>query len=154
MVHEAGHSLGLGHSTDSTATMYPFDNACDNSWAITKSDDESGILSLYGAAPCTSCQRYRGDLSGTNDFEFEPNDNTYYVGFASTHDGWLVVPSGTDFDLELQYSTDNTNWAVVASSTSTSPSEHINYFGSAGYYRWRVYSYSGSGVYRFYYSAG
>jgi len=36
---------------------------------------------------------------------------------------------------------------VVARSESATSSETISYFGSAGYYRWQVYSYSGSGNY-------
>jgi hypothetical protein len=37
----------------------------------------------------------------------------------------------------------------VASSTSSTADEQINYNGSSGYYVWQVYSYSGSGNYSF-----
>jgi hypothetical protein len=36
---------------------------------------------------------------------------------------------------------------VVAASEGPSASETITYTGTAGYYEWEVYSYSGSGTY-------
>jgi hypothetical protein len=45
--HEIGHLLGLNHSTDTTATMYPYTNYCDNSWSSLSADDIAGIEALY-----------------------------------------------------------------------------------------------------------
>jgi hypothetical protein len=49
--HELGHALGLGHSTDTTATMYPyahFDGRC----AALRTDDANAIRFMYpGSAP-------------------------------------------------------------------------------------------------------
>ena len=46
ILHELGHSLGLGHSTDINAVMYPF-----YSGQLTLgADDIAGIQSIYGAA--------------------------------------------------------------------------------------------------------
>lgn len=49
-VHELGHSLGLGHSTDPLAVMYPFVSA-NTVYTGLHADDINGILSLYGPAP-------------------------------------------------------------------------------------------------------
>ncbi len=57
-------------------------------------------------------------------------------------------PSGADFDLYL-YKWNGYNWAVVAASESSTSTETITYSGTAGYYMWEVYSYSGSGAYTF-----
>lgn len=156
MVHEIGHGLGIAHNTSlTTATMYPTNNYCDNSWSTTESDDENAVLALYGSAPCTSCERYHGHLTGFGNNEYEPNDSNYndsyyYFGYAATHTGYLVGPSGTDFDLRLEYSTTGSSWSNVATAATSSSSENLSYSGPAGYYRWRVSSNGGSGVYRFY----
>jgi hypothetical protein len=44
-LHEAGHALGLGHSTDPTAVMYPYYHVATGLTA----DDIAGIVALYGA---------------------------------------------------------------------------------------------------------
>ena len=49
-LHEIGHALGLGHSTDTGATMYP--SAGPNNRTLDQSDI-AGIQSLYGA-PATA----------------------------------------------------------------------------------------------------
>lgn len=150
MVHEMGHAIGLDHTNVQSATMWPYINYCDNSWATTEADDENGVLALHGAAPCTACDRYHGDLTGTGDIEYEP-DSYYYYGFADTHTAWLVGPSGTNFNLYLEHR-QNGVWTTVAMSTGSSSSEYISYYGPAGDYRWRVSSASGRGIYRFYWA--
>jgi subtilisin-like proprotein convertase family protein len=97
--------------------------------------------------PCSNCEHYTGSLSGTGSFQYQPNGNYYYSG-AGNHSGWLEGPAGTDFDLYL-WRWNGFGWSTVASSLSASSSESISYNGSAGYYVWRIYSYSGSGSYDF-----
>lgn len=45
ITHEVGHDLGLGHSTDRDAMMYPY--CCAAKLSL---DDINGIVSLYGPA--------------------------------------------------------------------------------------------------------
>jgi serine protease len=101
-----------------------------------------------GGAPCTACTRYTGSLSGTGDYDIQPNGTWYFRGVSGTHRGWLSGPAGTDFDLYLQ-KWNGFHWVTVARSESATPQEQIAYAGSAGYYRWIVYSFSGSGSYSF-----
>lgn len=100
-----------------------------------------------GTAPCTGCTLYTGTLSGTGVSVYEPG-GSYYYSAAGTHRGWLRGPAGTDFDLYLQR-WNGSSWVNVASSLKTSYDEYISYNGTTGYYRWRIYSYSGSGTYQF-----
>ena len=99
--------------------------------------------------PPTGCSgtSYTGSLSGTGANAYQPGSPGYYYSSASgSHTGNLSGPSGTDFDLYLQ-KWNGFSWATVARSEGTASTESINYAGTSGYYRWRVYSYSGSGNY-------
>ncbi|HEX8707915.1 MAG TPA: S8 family peptidase [Pyrinomonadaceae bacterium] len=99
-------------------------------------------------APCTACEAYSGSLSGTGAAQYQPGGTYYYSSITGYHKGWLRGPAGTDFDLYLQ-KWNGSAWVNVASGTSSSSSEDVSYYGSAGYYQWRIYSYSGSGSYNF-----
>lgn len=89
---------------------------------------------------------YTGYLSGTGAAQIQPNGSYYQSTVSGLHKGTLSGPAGTDFDLRL-YKWNGSSWAVVASSLGSTSSEVINYNGTAGYYYWRINSYSGSGNY-------
>ncbi|WP_260190707.1 S1 family peptidase [Actinophytocola gossypii] len=96
------------------------------------------------------CQE-EADLSGSGNLGsgqsgYQPNGSYYRSTGSGTHTGCLDGPSGADFDLYLQ-KWNGYNWANVASSTSPNADETLSYNGTAGYYRYRVHAYSGSGQY-------
>jgi hypothetical protein len=49
--HEFGHALGLGHSTTTTATMYPSVSSCNTNPRTLDPDDIQGVTTLYPLAP-------------------------------------------------------------------------------------------------------
>jgi streptogrisin C len=115
------------------------------------------ILSTYGLAlvtgdggpPPTGCdgteEQHQGSLS-TDQTTIEP-DGTYYQSTGSgTHVGCLRGPGGSDFDLYLQ-KWNGSGWADVAEGITPTENEDVSYDGTAGYYRWVVHAYSGSGSY-------
>lgn len=124
-----------------TVTLTVTDNG-----GLTDSISKAVTVTAGGGAPCTGCTEYTGSLSGSSDYDVQPN-GTYYYSAAGAQKGWLEGPAGTDFDLYL-YKWSGSRWSRVASSTSASSSESINYNGTSGYYYWRVTSYSGSGSYQ------
>jgi subtilisin family serine protease len=111
------------------------------------------LYSLFGAtAPptttgCSLPESYTGSLPGTGAGAYQPNGSYYYAN-AGTHTGCLRGPSGADFDLYLLRWNGST-WVTVAQGIKTGSAEDIAYNGTAGYYTWRVESYSGSGSYTF-----
>jgi serine protease len=111
-------------------------------------ESKSVTVSDTSGDPCTNCQQYTGALSGAGDSDYHPNGSYYYSGVSGTHRGWLRGPSTADFDLYLQ-KWNGFWWSTVARSEGVTSEEQIAYSGTAGYYRWRVYSYSGSGSYTF-----
>lgn len=93
--------------------------------------------------PPSGCTSVSGSLSGTGANYY----TAYYQSTVSgTHTGKLTGPSGTDFDLYLQRWNGST-WAVVARGETSTSTENVSYSGTAAYYRWRVYSYTGSGTF-------
>ncbi len=100
-----------------------------------------------GGGSCSGTT-YTGTLSGTGDFDYHPNGSYYYSSTSGTHSGTLTGPAGQDFDLYLQ-KWNGSSWVIVARGETSTPNEAINYAGTSGYYRWQIYSYSGSGSYTF-----
>jgi Matrixin len=69
LTHEAGHLLGMAHTTDSTATMFPGYQEGTNTLRTLAPDDISGICAIYPPtrkASSTSCEPRHGysDLCG------------------------------------------------------------------------------------------
>ncbi|MDT8408392.1 MAG: S8 family serine peptidase [Wenzhouxiangellaceae bacterium] len=99
------------------------------------------------SAPCTNCTQFSGSLSATGDSDVQP-DGTWFQSDAGTQSGWLEGPTSADFDLELNR-WNGSSWVVVASGTSANSEETVQYNGTAGFYYWRIKSFSGSGSYDF-----
>jgi subtilisin family serine protease len=102
-----------------------------------------------GTPPPAGCtETYGGSLAGSGDYDVHPNGTYFYSSVSGTHKGCLTGPAGTDFDLYL-YKWNGASWSIVARGETSSSSETVTYSGTAGYYYWEVYSYSGAGSYTF-----
>lgn len=87
-----------------------------------------------------------GSISTSGGTHTQPYYQTSTAGYQTGH---MFGPSGTDYDLYLQ-KWDGSKWVTVASGTTSSKNEIVQYNGSAAYYRWYVKSYSGTGSYSLY----
>ncbi|XP_072194999.1 stromelysin-1-like [Excalfactoria chinensis] len=65
--HEFGHSLGLFHSKDSNALMYPIYRKFDPSVFPLNQDDIDGIQSLYGPSNTSNYQRDSAEIKDPTD---------------------------------------------------------------------------------------
>jgi len=93
-----------------------------------------------------------GSFSGANgQSQIQPNGTWYQTTVTGLNSACLVGPGGTDFDLFLD-KWSGSAWAQVAKSDGSTSSETISYSGAAGYYRYRVVNYAGTGAYTFTYS--
>ena len=144
---QSGSGATVSHTYASGGT---FTVALTVTDTIGQTDNESHSVTVTAnpGAPCTNCQSFTGTLSGTGDSDFHPNGTWYFSGVAGVHRGWLLGPRSADFDLHLQR-WNGFAWVIVARSESVTSEEQIAYNGTPGYYRWRVFSYSGSGTYTF-----
>ncbi|NOT34444.1 MAG: matrixin family metalloprotease [Candidatus Eisenbacteria bacterium] len=88
-MHEVGHFIGLGHSSDASATMYGSAETCDRSQSTLDSDDIAGGRTIY-APPGNAALRksYTVTTNGADDArQFSDGDLTdgslVYTGSAS-----------------------------------------------------------------------
>lgn len=98
-------------------------------------------------APCTKCDRFRGELRSRGAYIYHPSDGDYYVSSAGVQKIWLKGPSNADFDIYL-YKVERAKLVRVAASLKAKSVEAISYRGQAGQYVIKVVSYSGVGRYR------
>ncbi|MEU9853235.1 M4 family metallopeptidase [Streptomyces sp. NPDC047974] len=106
-------------------------------------------LTVGSTTPPTGCDAteytYQGTLA-SGQAAAQPDGSYYYSASAGTHVGCLRGPAGTDFDLYLQ-KWNGAAWADVAVGGTAGADEDTSYYGTAGYYRYVVHAYSGSGAY-------
>ncbi|MEV0645321.1 M28 family peptidase [Phytomonospora sp. NPDC050363] len=105
-------------------------------------------LTVGTVGGCTAfTHRFNDSLTGTGNTDYMPTPSgSFQTTTSGAHSACLDGPTGVDFDLYLQKLSGST-WSNVAQSTGSGPDESLSYNGTAGTYRYRVYSYSGSGAY-------
>jgi subtilisin family serine protease len=97
-------------------------------------------------APCATTP-YSDSLAATGRSIYTPGEEGIQSTNGGLHKGCLKGPLGSDFDLYLQKRGTGGAWSTVASGLTSAPNETVTYSGTAGFYRWRVYSYRGAGAY-------
>ncbi|HHN77284.1 MAG TPA: matrixin family metalloprotease, partial [Phycisphaerales bacterium] len=92
--HEYGHALGLGHSSDSAATMAPSSSPGQTKLRSINADDQAGVQSIYGVISSTKPAICETSVSGGSitirGSNFDPVDNDVWFTNAST------TSTGTD----------------------------------------------------------
>lgn len=98
--------------------------------------------------PIPTCRggTYSGSLLGSGATAYQPNGSSYYSGAPGLHTANLTGPANSNFNLYLEKRS-LIFWTTVASSAASTSTERIAYSGTAGDYRWRIYSAAGGGSY-------
>ena len=104
-----------------------------------------------GGAAAAAADRLRHErtpasLSGTGDFDIQPNGTYYQSTVAGTHKGCLTGPAAPTSTSPCTGGTGRPGRGR-ASARRRRPPRPSPTTGTAGYYYWQVYSYSGSGSY-------
>ena len=108
-IHELGHALGMGHSTDTSAAMYP---AYITSKQAVDADDISGIRSIYNAR--------QSDIFNTTTSNNSPRFAANISSYIGTN-AQLTI-SGLDLTPPVTIGTNDIEWyqiTVPASTTGT-----------------------------------
>jgi Zn-dependent metalloprotease len=142
--------------TSSSYTYRPYLSGNNESVAVTNPSAGDWFISIYayqtfasvslkatytGGTTTPTCTSISGSLSGTG---AQYLTTAYTSSVSGAHTGKLTGPTGTDFDLYLQ-KYNGSSWANVGAGETSTSTESVSYNGTSGQYRWRVYSYSGSG---------
>jgi streptogrisin C len=141
-------SGGSGNCSSGGITYYQPVNEILQTYGLTLATSGGGDPGDPGDPPGGNCDgdsTYTGSLN-SGGVAYQPDGRYYLSNVSGTHSGCLAGPSGADFDLYLQKWTGQ-SWQTVAQSTSPGPDESLDYNGGAGYYRYQVHAYSGSGSY-------
>ncbi|MFJ8082932.1 M4 family metallopeptidase [Streptomyces sp. NPDC096205] len=146
-------SVTSGNS--STMTVQVASGTADGTYPITVTGTGSAThtvtyqLTVGTNTPPAGCENaeytYEGTLA-SGQRAAQPDGTYYYSATSGTHTGCLRGPAGTDFDLYLQ-KWNGASWVDVAVDGDATSEEDLSYTGTAGYYRYIVHAYSGSGAY-------
>lgn len=127
-VHELGHSLGLAHSTVSTAVMYPYYSGIRRELA---SDDIQGIQSLY--PPPVAVPNAPNPISSTSWYCKGWNDITWTAqSGATSYQLWSSSSSSFTYPVMI-YSGPATSQTVNVPSKSYLRAKACNASGCSGY---------------------
>ncbi len=136
-------STGLISGTPTTATTASVTATATDTTGAADSASFTWTITGTGGGTCTEVTA-TGTLTNRSS-SYKPS-TTGFASVAGAIVGCLTGPSGADFDLYLQKKNGN-SWSNVATSLGTTATESITYSAAAATYRWRVYSYSGSGAF-------
>ncbi|MBI1852861.1 MAG: matrixin family metalloprotease, partial [Planctomycetes bacterium] len=88
--HEFGHALGLAHTTDATATMYPYASPNSTSARTPHADDIAGMVALY--PPPSTRGLAMGDLDGDGASDLVFASAAGRVSFTTDRHHWTTMP--------------------------------------------------------------
>lgn len=108
--HEFGHTIGLGHSSVSGATMWPSYSACLSAFRSLTTDDIAGAQALYGTG---TPEQAPGPTCTLNNVTYQPGQQTSFRLRASKLSGWLGAHPEWQFISSTPLPNRNYVWVTV-----------------------------------------
>lgn len=147
-------NFGDGTSSTETNPSHSYASAGSYSVVLTVTDDKgltgtrSQTVSVGGGGggECEGSAESGVFSSSTREYKIHPGGRWYQSTGSGTHSACLTGPAGVDFDLYFER-WNGSSWTRVASGVGDTANEKTSYSGAAGYYRYRVTNYRGSGSY-------
>ncbi|WP_164503653.1 M12 family metallopeptidase [Pleionea sediminis] len=153
------HYPTTAFSTNGQATIWPKQGGVDTrnlgKYFSLSSGDIAATAAIYGSNgggddgddDNNNGETYRGNLSGTGDYDIQPNGNWFQYSGGRLR-ATLRGPNNANFDLFL-YRWNGSEWQEVRRSTSGNSNESLSFNASSGYYYFSIYSAQGRGSYTF-----
>lgn len=138
-------SGGSGNCSSGGTTYFQPVNEALSAYGLTLVTSGGGGTEPPPVGCAGYARSYQGSVSAGASVA-QPNGSYVTVQGSGVHRVCLSGPAGSDLDLYLQ-KWSGSAWANVASSTSPGAAEALTYTGTAGYYRYVVHAYAGSGAY-------
>jgi hypothetical protein len=133
--HEFGHFIGIYHSADTTATMYPTQSGwCNQSWRFLAQDDINAVVALYPPAAAVAAPSAPSSATARLDAT-NPYVDVSWID-ASTNESGFRVERSTDGVSFTQVGQTGTNVAAFQDRTTTA--------GKTYWYRVRAYNSGGT----------
>lgn len=150
----SSRAWNFGDGTTSTATNPSKTYSKAGTYTVTLTVKDNGGLSASTSQSVTvsattptpgGTKTYTGTVSSSVS-SYQPGvDGFSYAG--GTLKAVLSSSDAADLDLSLEQKNSSGVWSAVARSNSTTSNESVSYKAAAGTYRWRVYTYYGTGNY-------
>jgi Matrixin len=132
--HEFGHFIGINHSSDSTATMYPTTSGwCNMSWRYLSQDDVNAVQTLYPASTTTTAPVAPTAATAWLDA------TTPYVDLS-----W-VDGSTNESGFKIERSSDGTTFTVITQTSSNVVTFRDTTTAAGKSYWYRIRSYNSGG---------
>ena len=143
--------LSVNASTGVVSGTPSVTGTSDVTVTVTDAANQTGSVSLkWTVTPAGgSCGSHEFTVDGSlsdGQVDVQPDGTWYQSTTSGRHSADLCGPAGTDFDLYLQ-KWNGFSWADVAEGVTPGNVEAVSYDGTAGYYRYQVHAYAGSGDY-------
>lgn len=111
--HEFGHTIGLGHSSVSGATMWPSYSYCSTTFRSLSTDDIAGAQALYGTGTPPPPPPPPGPTCTLNNVTYQPGEQTSFRLRASKVSGWLGAHPEWQFISSTPLPNPNYVWVTV-----------------------------------------